>query len=162
MFHKTERIPTFIMCPTCTRYSSRHFEYIISEPCNDPAKKFILNINTNLDHEGEKKTGSHLFSTYCVPGTFWWAQCWVMSGNPLREHKRERQQVITLTPGRERVQGHQQREWQSNTHTQVCLTLGVTLVTPNPNLCPLKPDHSGRCPASPLVRPLSHSLQPFF
>lgn len=62
--------------------------------------------------------------------------------------------MVTLTPGRERVQGHKEGEWQSHTQTRVCLTPSVTSVTPNPYLYPLKPDHSGRRPASPLVRSL--------
>lgn len=42
MFYKIERIPTFITCPMYTRYSSRHFEYIISESYNNPAKKIHI------------------------------------------------------------------------------------------------------------------------
>ena len=34
MFYKKEISSTFVKCPTHTRYSSRHFEYIISDSHN--------------------------------------------------------------------------------------------------------------------------------
>lgn len=58
--------------------------------------------------------GSHLFGTYCVPGTFCQAQTCRFHVTPTSAQARETGTLFLFIQGRKIVQGHKESEWQSH------------------------------------------------
>lgn len=108
----------------------------------------------------EKNTGSHLFGT-CQMCT--WHILLSTKLHDLRESSPQAQvweaaPLLPLLPGRERVQGHKEGEWQDYKANSDLSDSEGDLSHSYPCHCPLKPDHSGRPGFS--INPSSLPLTP--
>lgn len=142
MFSKREIIPTFIKCPTRTRYYSRHFEYMSSDSYNNPAKKkkTVLNIKANLDHEEERYWHLSALTGY---------QACSAARRPPHTQPREVGTFLFFNQARGLVQGHEEGSGRATMQTQVCLTQNACSQSPPTSTMPPKARPQQTAPTDP-------------